>query len=147
MAVEAARQHRPDVVLMDLRMPRLNGVDATVEVLRSVEPRPRVLVVTTFETDQDVYRALDAGAAGYLLKDAPEERIISAVRGVVEGATVLDASVARRLLAQWTSTRRFRDRRRRSKRSPRASSTCCGSWRRGCRTRGSPDGSSSARPP
>jgi DNA-binding NarL/FixJ family response regulator len=58
-----------------------------------------VLVVTTFETDQDVYRALDAGAAGYLLKDAPEERIVSAVRGVAGGATVLDASVTRRLLA------------------------------------------------
>jgi DNA-binding NarL/FixJ family response regulator len=85
------------VVLMDLRMPRLDGTAATAQIMRAVHPPPAVLVVTTLHADAEVDQALLAGAKGHLLKDAPEERILSSVRSAAAGAMVLDAQVSRRL--------------------------------------------------
>jgi DNA-binding NarL/FixJ family response regulator len=96
-AVEAARRLRPDVVLMDVRMPRLNGIDATRQLVRLPEP-PRVLVVTTFDLDRYVYETLRLGASGFLLKDAPEEQLIAAIRTVVSGVALLDHDVTQRLV-------------------------------------------------
>lgn len=84
-AIEVVRRERPDVVLMDLRMPRIDGTEATRQIMRLVKPAPAVLVVTTFHADREVQAALSAGASGYLLKDAPEERIVAAVRGAAQG--------------------------------------------------------------
>ncbi len=89
----------PDVVLMDLRMPGVDGATAT-GTISTLHPQVRVLVLTTYESDTDILRAVEAGAAGYLLKDTPREDLIEAVRGVARGETVLAPSVARRLVAQ-----------------------------------------------
>ncbi|MFI6602419.1 response regulator [Nonomuraea sp. NPDC050536] len=94
-AVEA---HAPDVVLMDLRMPGLNGIDAT-RLLRGRPEPPHVLVLTTFDADELVFGALQAGASGFLLKDTPPEGIVDAVRRVVSGEPILSPSVTRRLIA------------------------------------------------
>ncbi|WP_328478349.1 response regulator transcription factor [Actinoplanes sp. NBC_00393] len=96
-AVEAAKRLRPDVVLMDVRMPRLNGIEATRLLLALPDP-PRVLVVTTFDLDQYVYETLRLGAGGFLLKDAPEDQLIAAIRTVVKGVALLDHDVTRRLI-------------------------------------------------
>ena len=96
-AVEQVREHRPDVVLMDIRMPRVDGLDATVQILADV-PETRVLVLTTFDLDEYVYRALRAGASGFLLKDAPRETLIAAVRSVAAGGSMLSPSITRRLV-------------------------------------------------
>jgi DNA-binding NarL/FixJ family response regulator len=96
-AVAAVRALRPHVVLMDLRMPGLDGVGATAQVL-ATEPATRVVVLTTFETDADILRAVEAGAAGYLLKDASRADLVNAVRLAARGETVLAPSVATRLL-------------------------------------------------
>lgn len=98
-AVRVALATRPDVVLMDLRMPGTDGVAATAR-LRDGLPETRVLVLTTFETDADILRAVEAGAAGYLLKDAPTAELVAGVRGVARGETVLAPGVARRLVTQ-----------------------------------------------
>ncbi|MDG4826661.1 response regulator transcription factor [Asanoa sp. WMMD1127] len=96
-AVTAARALRPSVVLMDLRLPGLDGVGATTQVLAAV-PEARVVVLTTYETDADILRAVEAGAAGYLLKDASRTDLVAAVRAAARGETVLSPSVATRLL-------------------------------------------------
>jgi DNA-binding NarL/FixJ family response regulator len=88
-----------DVVLMDLRMPEMGGVEA-IERLRRRAPSVRVLVLTTFDTDSDVLPAIEAGATGYLLKDAPREELIRAVRAASRGESVLSPAVARRLMGQ-----------------------------------------------
>ncbi|MBY8873854.1 response regulator transcription factor [Micromonospora sp. PLK6-60] len=98
-AVTAARALRPDVVLMDLRMPGLDGVAATAQVLAAA-PATRVVVLTTYETDADILRAVEAGAAGYLLKDVSRADLVQAVRTAARGGTVLAPSVATRLLHQ-----------------------------------------------
>ncbi|SCE66304.1 two component transcriptional regulator, LuxR family [Micromonospora coriariae] len=98
-AVTAVRAVRPDVVLMDLRMPGVDGAAATAEVL-AVAPGTRVVVLTTYETDGDILRAVEAGAAGYLLKDASRAELVDAVRGAARGETVLAPSVAGRVLRQ-----------------------------------------------
>jgi DNA-binding NarL/FixJ family response regulator len=94
-AVRAATQHAPDVVLMDIRMPGVDGIEATRRL-----PRQRVLILTTFGLDQYILEALRAGASGFLLKDAPTEEVVSAVRAVAAGDAVLSAAVTRQLLDQ-----------------------------------------------
>lgn len=90
---------RPDVVLMDLRMPVLDGAGATERILAR-HPGVRVVVLTTYETDADILRAVEAGATGYLLKDTPRDDLVAAVRAAARGETVLAPSVARRLVTQ-----------------------------------------------
>jgi DNA-binding NarL/FixJ family response regulator len=99
--LQAVRQHQPEVVVMDVRMPRLNGADATRQ-LREREPdAPPVLILTTFGDDEVLSAALRAGAAGFLLKDAPGEEILRAVRTLAKGGAYLDASVTARVLATY----------------------------------------------
>ena len=96
-AVEAVLLHRPDVVVMDVRMPRLDGIEAT----REVSGVARVLIVTTFDLDEYVFEAIRAGASGFLLKDAPAEELIRAIRVVAEGQALLAPSVTRRLVEEF----------------------------------------------
>jgi DNA-binding NarL/FixJ family response regulator len=104
-AVDQTRRLRPDVVLMDVRMPRLNGIEATRRIVGGPEPRPHVLVLTTFDLDEYVYDALRAGASGFLLKDAPEDHLVSSIRVVAEGGSLLDPAVTRRLIEQFVMRR------------------------------------------
>ncbi|PJJ71448.1 DNA-binding NarL/FixJ family response regulator [Diaminobutyricimonas aerilata] len=99
-AVELAERLRPDVVLMDIRMPRMDGIEATRR-LRELGDPPRVLVLTTFDLDEYVYRALRAGAAGFLLKDASPDRLVDAVRTVATGEALLAPAVTRRLIERY----------------------------------------------
>jgi DNA-binding NarL/FixJ family response regulator len=96
-AVTAARAVRPDVVLMDLRMPGGDGVSATAAVLKAV-PATRVVVLTTYENDTDILRAIEAGATGYLLKDAARADLVNAIRSAARGETVLAPTVATRIV-------------------------------------------------
>jgi DNA-binding NarL/FixJ family response regulator len=98
-AVTQARAMRPDVVLMDLQMPGLDGPGA-IATLREQAPEIQVLVLTTYGTDADITRAIDAGATGYLLKDAPREQLFSAIRSAARGESVLSPSVATRVLGR-----------------------------------------------
>ena len=103
-AIERARELRPDVVLMDIRMPRMDGVEATARLTGAgIEPRPRVLVLTTFDLDEYVFGALRAGAAGFLLKDAPRERLLEAIRVVHGGDALLSPSITRRLVEDFAA--------------------------------------------
>jgi len=105
-AVRLARELRPDVVLMDIRMPVLDGIEATRR-LSHVETPPRVLVLTTFDLDDYVYDALRAGASGFLLKDATPEEILAAVRIVGAGEALLAPSVTSRLIAEFAARKRL----------------------------------------
>jgi len=96
-AVDCARRLRPDLVLMDVRMPRLNGIEATRQLLMLPDP-PRVLVVTTFDLDQYVYETLRLGASGFLLKDTPEDQLVAAIRTVITGVSLLNHDVTQRLI-------------------------------------------------
>jgi len=98
-AVEAARSLRPAVVLMDIRMPNMDGLEAAGVIL--TETDCRVLILTTFDSDEYVYAALRAGASGFLLKDAPREQLIAAVRSVAAGDALIDPSITRRLIQQF----------------------------------------------
>lgn len=98
-AVAQAVRLRPDVVLMDLRMPNGDGVDATSRIL-AVLPGTRVVVLTTYETDQDILRAVEAGAAGYLLKDTSRADLLAAIASAARGETVLSPSVMTRLVTR-----------------------------------------------
>ncbi|GGK68993.1 response regulator transcription factor [Ornithinimicrobium pekingense] len=102
-AVELVREVRPDVVLMDIRMPRLDGVEATRRVMELAGPRPRVLVLTTFDLDEYVYEAVRAGASGFLLKDVSPEDLVHAVRVVARGESMLAPALISRLLERFTA--------------------------------------------
>jgi DNA-binding NarL/FixJ family response regulator len=97
--LEAVAEHAPDVVLMDLNMPIMNGVEAT-RAVRARHSDVRVLVLTTYDAEEWVVDAIRAGAAGYLLKDAPRERLIDAIRGTAEGRSHVDPGIAGGLLAR-----------------------------------------------
>ncbi len=99
-AVAAVREHRPDVVLMDIRMPEMDGITATA-ALRRLEAPPQVIVLTTFQADEQVMSALRAGASGFLLKDTPPPEIVAAVRLVASGEAMLSPSVTRTLLSHF----------------------------------------------
>jgi DNA-binding NarL/FixJ family response regulator len=101
-AVTAVRDLRPDVVLMDIRMPRMDGVEATRRVMSGPGPLPKVLVLTTFDLDEYVYAAVRAGASGFLLKDVPPEDLAHAVAVVARGESMLAPSLIARLLDQFT---------------------------------------------
>ena len=104
-AVEQVEAHRPDVVLMDVRMPRLDGVAATRRILAK-HPETRVLVLTTFDEDEIVYEAFRAGASGFLLKTVPPTRLADAVRTIAAGEELLAPTVTRRLIETFLSTSR-----------------------------------------
>jgi DNA-binding NarL/FixJ family response regulator len=98
-AVALVESTRPDVVLMDLRMPRMDGVAATGAIVSSY-PSTRVLVLTTYDTDTDILHAVEAGAAGYLLKDTPHAELLNGIRAAARGETVLAPPVAARLMSR-----------------------------------------------
>jgi NarL family two-component system response regulator LiaR len=98
-AVELAAQKKPDMVLMDLKMPIMNGVEATRQI-RAKYPEIKVLVLTTYADDEWVFDAIRAGASGYLLKDTPRDEVLKAIRGTVTGKTYVDPSVAGKVLRQ-----------------------------------------------
>jgi DNA-binding NarL/FixJ family response regulator len=110
-AVELARRERPDVVLMDVRMPKLDGIEATREIVaargepNADEPKvcgPRILILTTFDLDEYVYAALRAGASGFLLKDTAPAELLGAINVVAAGEALLAPTVTRRLIEQFT---------------------------------------------
>ena len=101
-AIRQARLARPDVILMDIRMPVLDGLAATEEILKQPDP-PTIVVLTTFDQNEYVYRALSAGAAGFLLKDAPSSRLIAAVRAAATGDSLIEPSITRRLVERFAT--------------------------------------------
>jgi DNA-binding NarL/FixJ family response regulator len=101
-AIKAVDELGPDVVLMDIRMPKLDGLEATRRILAGPQPRPRVVVVTTFDLDEYVYEALRAGASGFLLKDAPEDQLVAAIRLAADGGAMFSPAVTRRLIEQFS---------------------------------------------
>jgi DNA-binding NarL/FixJ family response regulator len=101
-AVELALRHRPDVVLMDIRMPGMNGIEATSQITSSpTTADARVLILTTFDLDEYVYAALRAGASGFLLKDTPPAELLNAIRVIAAGEALLAPGVTRRLIAEF----------------------------------------------
>jgi DNA-binding NarL/FixJ family response regulator len=108
-AVESARRFRPDLVLMDIRMPQLDGIAATRRIVSDQADPPRVLILTTFGLDEYVHDALRAGASGFLLKDAPAEDLLRAVRTVARGEALLDPAVTRQVIARFAALPEPRD--------------------------------------
>ncbi|MDL4776788.1 MULTISPECIES: response regulator transcription factor [Thermomonosporaceae] len=100
-AIEAARRHRPDVILMDIRMPDMDGLEATERILAESDWNVRVLILTTFDPDEYVYRAMHAGASGFVLKDIPPDQLATAVRTVADGGALLAPSITRRLIGRF----------------------------------------------
>jgi DNA-binding NarL/FixJ family response regulator len=103
-AIEAVRQHRPEVVLMDIRMPEMDGLAATAAILEQADWTLKVIILTTFDPDDYVYRALQAGASGFILKDIPPEDLAPAVRTVADGGALLDPTITRRLIGRFAKT-------------------------------------------
>jgi DNA-binding NarL/FixJ family response regulator len=101
LGLELCRRTRPDVVLMDIRMPVLDGIEATRLIVASEDLDTKVLVLTTFDLDEYVYAAMRAGASGYLLKDTPAKDLVSAVRVIAQGDALLSPSVTRRLIEEF----------------------------------------------
>jgi DNA-binding NarL/FixJ family response regulator len=104
-ALRLCREARPDIVLMDVRMPVMDGIEATRRILAQSGSAPRILILTTFDLDEHVYDALGAGASGFLLKDATAERLFDAVRVVAAGEALLSPTVTRRLIAEFARLR------------------------------------------
>jgi DNA-binding NarL/FixJ family response regulator len=104
-AVRMCREQRPHVVLMDVRMPVMDGIEATRELAADGDDGPRVLMLTTFDLDEYVYDALSAGASGFLLKDSSPEELVNAIRVVAGGEALLAPSVTSRLIEQFARTR------------------------------------------
>lgn len=100
-AITAAREHKPDIILMDIRMPELDGLEATSRILAENQDDVRIIILTTFAPDEYVYRALRAGASGFVLKDIPPEALVDAVRTVAEGGAMLSPTITRRLISQF----------------------------------------------
>ncbi len=100
-AIEAAQKHTPDVVLMDIRMPVLDGLEATSRIVTDPNTKPRVLILTTFDLDEYVYEAIRSGASGFLLKDGPAQQLITAIHVVAEGEALLAPQITRRLIAEF----------------------------------------------
>ena len=105
-AVEKARLHRPDLVLMDIRMPHLDGLQATGRIVAATSPSPRILILTTYDLDEYIFEALKAGASGFLLKDSPAEELVAAIHVVAAGEALLAPSVTRRLIEAFVSVPR-----------------------------------------
>jgi DNA-binding NarL/FixJ family response regulator len=105
-AVSVCRELHPDVVLMDIRMPELDGIEATRQILAQPhQPKPSVLILTTFERDEYVYAALRAGASGFLLKDVPAHKLAAGIRTIGEGDALLAPSITRRLIEEFAAPR------------------------------------------
>jgi len=101
-AIELVAQKQPDLILMDLKMPGTNGIEATREI-RARFPQIKILVLTTYDDDEWVFDAIRAGASGYLLKDTPRQKIVEAIRGTIDGKSFLDPAVAGKLMNQVAS--------------------------------------------
>lgn len=104
-AVELASTKQPDLILMDLKMPGLNGIEATRQI-HAKFPQIKILVLTTYDDDEWVFDAIRAGASGYLLKDTPRQKIVEAIRGTIEGKSFLDPAIAGKLMNQVASNQR-----------------------------------------
>ncbi|MGH2633651.1 MAG: response regulator [Tepidiformaceae bacterium] len=101
-AVQVVRENRPDVILMDVRMPRMDGIESTRRILAlQLQPPPHIVMLTTFDMDEYVYEAFKAGASGFLLKDVSPERLVEAIRAVASGDTLLSPAVTRRLVESF----------------------------------------------
>ncbi len=100
-AVRQVRDLRPDVVLMDIRMPELDGLEATRRIIAAGEDAPRILMLTTFDLDEYVYEALRAGASGFMLKDTPPEQLVSAIHVIAEGDALLSPSITKRVISEF----------------------------------------------
>lgn len=130
-AIDAVRSTRPDVVLMDIRMPDIDGLEATRQIMAEAAAPPRIIILTTFDLDRYVYAALSAGASGFLLKDVTPEQLVAAVRLVRVGDALLAPSITRRLIERFAphedlAATLHRDL---SALTP-ANSMCCNSWPR-----------------
>ncbi len=100
-ALAAAEEHQPDIILMDIRMPELDGLEATARILSQGNLDARIIILTTFDPDEYVYKALRAGASGFMLKDTPPEELVAAVRTVAAGGAMLAPDITRRLISQF----------------------------------------------
>jgi DNA-binding NarL/FixJ family response regulator len=100
-AIDQVRALRPDIVLMDIRMPELDGLEATRRILESGDDAPRILMLTTFDLDEYVYEALRAGASGFLLKDTPPEQLVSAIEVIAQGEALLSPAITRRVISEF----------------------------------------------
>ncbi|MEO0575017.1 MAG: response regulator transcription factor [Pseudomonadota bacterium] len=100
-AVAAAQLHKPDIVLMDIRMPRMDGLQATAQILSEAGENTRVIILTTFDPDEYVFKALNAGASGFVLKDIPPEELVAAVRTVADGGALLAPAITRRFISRF----------------------------------------------
>ena len=138
-ALAASGQLDPDVVLMDIRMPGLDGIEATRRLRATAGPQPKILILTTFDLDEYLYEAMKSGASGFLLKDAPKHELIHAVRSVAAGDALLAPVLTRRLIEQYVRRRHPAPAApRNSPRSPNASWRFCDALAAGRPMRRSP---------